>query len=103
VRSAAAAPALALGVRVSGDSPHGAAIAEVAVSEGADYVSVALGESSTYLGSVGIVPPPPVPEDAVAEHARRFRLGPPVVATSASSTPARERRSSRPERRTPSG
>jgi len=25
-----------------------------------DYVSLAIGDSSTYLGSVGIVPPPPV-------------------------------------------
>jgi 2,4-dienoyl-CoA reductase-like NADH-dependent reductase (Old Yellow Enzyme family) len=77
-----AAPGLALGVRVSGDSEHGLTIAEVAASEGLDYVSVALGESSTYLGSVGIVPPAPVPEDVVAEHASAFRLGPPVIATS---------------------
>jgi 2,4-dienoyl-CoA reductase-like NADH-dependent reductase (Old Yellow Enzyme family)/thioredoxin reductase len=77
----AAAPELALGVRVSGDSAYGLAIAAVAVSEGVDYVSVALGESSTYLGSVGIVPPAPVPMDALAEHASSFRLGPPVVAT----------------------
>ena len=77
-----AAPGLAVGVRVSGDSPHGPVIAEVAVSEGVDYVSVALGESSTYLGSVGIVPPSPVPQDAVAEHMAPFRLGPPVIATS---------------------
>jgi 2,4-dienoyl-CoA reductase-like NADH-dependent reductase (Old Yellow Enzyme family)/thioredoxin reductase len=78
----ASAPTLALGVRVSGDSPHGRAIAEVAISEGVDYVSVALGESSSYLGSVGIVPPAPVPEGVVAEHAAAFRLGPPVIATS---------------------
>jgi 2,4-dienoyl-CoA reductase-like NADH-dependent reductase (Old Yellow Enzyme family)/thioredoxin reductase len=78
----AAAPELAVGVRVSGDSRYGTAIAEVAVSEGADYVSVALGESSTYLGSVGIVPPSPVAENAVAEHLAAFRLGPPLIATS---------------------
>ena len=78
----ASAPTLALGVRVSGDSPHGRAIAEVAISEGVDYVSVALGESSSYLGSVGIVPPAPVPEGVVAEHAAAFRLGSPVIATS---------------------
>jgi NADPH-dependent 2,4-dienoyl-CoA reductase/sulfur reductase-like enzyme len=47
-----------------------------------DYVSVALGESSTYLGSVGIVPPPPTAENAIAEHAAPFRVGPPLVATS---------------------
>ena len=78
----AAAPSLALGVRVSGDSPYGRPIAEVAVSEGVDYVSVALGESSSYLGSVGIVPPAPVPDAVIGEHASAFRLGPPVVATS---------------------
>lgn len=77
-----AAPQLCLGVRVSGDSERGVAIAEVAVSEGVDYVSVALGDSSTYLGSVGIVPPPPVEDDAVATHAEGFRLGVPVIATS---------------------
>lgn len=78
----AAAPGLALGVRVSADSPFGHAIAAAAAAEGIDYLSVALGESSTYLGSVGIVPPPPVPEDAIAEHATGFRLGVPVIATS---------------------
>ena len=83
------APGLAVGVRVSGDSPHGRVIAEVAVSEGVDYVSVALGESSTYLGSVGIVPPSPLPEDAVAEHLAPFKLGPPVVATSRIVDPGR--------------
>ena len=66
-----AAPALALGVRV-GDSTYGRAIAAAAVAEGVDYVSVALGESSSYLGSVGIVPPAPVLE-VVAEHASAFR------------------------------
>lgn len=54
----AAVPQLCLGVRVSGDAERGLAIAESATSEGADYVSVALGDSSTYLGSVGIVPRP---------------------------------------------
>jgi 2,4-dienoyl-CoA reductase-like NADH-dependent reductase (Old Yellow Enzyme family)/thioredoxin reductase len=83
-----AAPRLALGVRVSGDSTAGLAIAVVAAEEGVDYLSVALGESSSYLGSVGIVPPAPVEEDAVAEHARRFRLGPALIATSRIVDPA---------------
>jgi 2,4-dienoyl-CoA reductase-like NADH-dependent reductase (Old Yellow Enzyme family) len=78
----AAAPDLCLGVRVSGDSDVGHEIAEAAVGEGVDYVSVALGDSSTYLGSVGIVPPPPIEENAVARHAEGFRLGPPLIATS---------------------
>jgi len=78
----AAAPQLCLGVRVSGDSERGLEIAEAAAAEGVDYVSVALGDSSTYLGSVGIVPPPPLEEDVVVAHVGRFRLGPPLIATS---------------------
>ena len=78
----AAAPQLCLGVRVSGDSERGLAIAEAATSEGVDYVSIALGDSSTYLGSVGIVLPPPLDEDVVAAHVGRFRLGAPLIATS---------------------
>ncbi|GIU96137.1 MAG: oxidoreductase [Gaiellaceae bacterium] len=78
----AAAPELVVGVRVSGDTSSGRRIAEVAVEEGVDYVSLALGESSTYLGSVRIVPPPPVEEDAVAVHAAGFSLGPPLIVTS---------------------
>jgi len=78
VRSAA--PGLALGVRLSADSPRARTIAELAVAEGADYVSLALGDSSTYLGSVGIVPPPPVPEAAVLE--LLFEAGVPRIATS---------------------
>ena len=76
-----AAPRLALGVRLSADSEAArAVVAELAGR--VDYVSVALGESSTYLGSVGIVPPPPVPENAVAEFTTGFRVGPPLLATS---------------------
>jgi len=76
----AAAPSLALGVRLSADSPRARTIAELAVAEGADYVSMALGDSSTYLGSVGIVPPPPVEEAAIAEVL--FEAGLPRIATS---------------------
>lgn len=77
-----AAPSLGLGVRVSADSRAGLAIAEAAALEGVDYISIALGESSSYLGSVGIVPPPPVEEDAMTRHAGPFRLGPALIATS---------------------
>jgi len=84
-----AAPGLVLGVRVSADSERGAAIAEAAADEGVDFVSAALGESSTYLGSVGIVPPPPVPVGAVASHAARIRFGPTVIATSRIVDPGR--------------
>jgi 2,4-dienoyl-CoA reductase-like NADH-dependent reductase (Old Yellow Enzyme family)/thioredoxin reductase len=76
-----AAPELALGVRLSADSQAAAAIVgEVAAS--VDYVSVALGASSTYRGSTGIVPPPPVPENAIAALTAPFRVGPPLMATS---------------------
>jgi 2,4-dienoyl-CoA reductase-like NADH-dependent reductase (Old Yellow Enzyme family)/thioredoxin reductase len=75
------APGLALGVRLSADSEAAAEIvARLAAS--VDYVSVALGASSTYRGSTGIVPPPPLPENAIAALTAPFRVGPPLVATS---------------------
>jgi 2,4-dienoyl-CoA reductase-like NADH-dependent reductase (Old Yellow Enzyme family)/thioredoxin reductase len=76
-----AAPDLALGVRLSADSEAAAAVAPE-LSELVDYVSIALGDSSTYRGSTGIVPPPPVEEEAIAGYAAPFRVGPPLIATS---------------------
>ena len=78
----AATPGLCLGVRLSADSPRAERIAELLVEEGVDYLSLALGDSATYLGSVGIVPPPPVDESAIAARTERFALGPPRIATS---------------------
>jgi NADPH-dependent 2,4-dienoyl-CoA reductase/sulfur reductase-like enzyme len=78
----AAAPGLGLGVRISGDSRLAEQIATDAAAEGVDYLSITLGDSSGYLGSVGIVPPPPLPENAIAGHAARFRLGPPLLGNS---------------------
>ncbi|HET9213173.1 MAG TPA: FAD-dependent oxidoreductase [Gaiellaceae bacterium] len=76
-----AAPALALGVRLSADSePARAVVGEIAPR--LDYLSVALGASSTYRGSSGIVPPPPVAENAIAALTAPFLGGPPVVAAS---------------------
>jgi 2,4-dienoyl-CoA reductase-like NADH-dependent reductase (Old Yellow Enzyme family)/thioredoxin reductase len=75
-----ASPGLCVGVRVSADSPAAPAIARAAAD--ADYLSLALGHSSTYLGSVGIVPPPPVPENAAVELAQRFDVGLPRIVTS---------------------
>jgi 2,4-dienoyl-CoA reductase-like NADH-dependent reductase (Old Yellow Enzyme family)/thioredoxin reductase len=76
----AAAPGLALGVRLSADSEAARdVVGELA--ERVDYLSVALGESSTYLGAMGIVPPPPFPENAIGDYAG-FRVGPPLVGTS---------------------
>ena len=77
----AAAPGLAVGVRLSADSEAAAAVlGDVAPS--VDYLSVALGASYTYPGSARIVPPPPLPENAIAAVTAPFRAGPPLVATS---------------------
>jgi 2,4-dienoyl-CoA reductase-like NADH-dependent reductase (Old Yellow Enzyme family) len=48
-----------------------------------DYLSIALGGSSTYRGSSWIVPPSPVEHNAVAGFARRMKssVGVPVIAT----------------------
>jgi 2,4-dienoyl-CoA reductase-like NADH-dependent reductase (Old Yellow Enzyme family)/thioredoxin reductase len=77
-----AAPGLCLGVRVSADSKRGGAIARTAAEEGVDYLSLALGDSSTYLGSVGIVPPPPRTSETIAEHAPDLSNGLPTIVTS---------------------
>jgi 2,4-dienoyl-CoA reductase-like NADH-dependent reductase (Old Yellow Enzyme family)/thioredoxin reductase len=79
VRSAA--PELVVGIRLSADSEAAQAVA-AELGELVDYVSVALGESSTYFGSTGIVPPPPVPENAIAALTGPFRVGPPLIGTS---------------------
>ena len=76
-----AAPELALGVRLSADSPAAQAVVHE-LAHRVDYLSLALGESSTYRGSSGIVPPPPVPENAIASLTESFRVGPPIVAAS---------------------
>lgn len=76
-----AAPGLAVGVRFSADSPAAADVVGD-VAGRVDYVSVALGASSTYQGSTGIVPPPPLPENAIAALTAAFRVGAPLVATS---------------------
>jgi 2,4-dienoyl-CoA reductase-like NADH-dependent reductase (Old Yellow Enzyme family) len=76
----AAAPGLCLGVRLSADSPRARTVAALAEAGGVDYLSFALGDSSTYLGSTGIVPPPPVEEGAIAPLMFESRL--PRIATS---------------------
>ena len=82
VRAArAAVPGLALGVRLSADSEPARRIAPLLRSE-VDYLSIALGESPSYLGSTLIVPPPPTPENEIVAHTEPFRLGLPLIATS---------------------
>lgn len=82
-----AAGGLALGVRLSADSAAARAVAPL-LAERVDYLSVALGDSSSYRGSTGIVPPPPVAENAIAGPAVAFRAGPPLVGTSRVVDPA---------------
>jgi 2,4-dienoyl-CoA reductase-like NADH-dependent reductase (Old Yellow Enzyme family)/thioredoxin reductase len=75
----AAAPGLCVGVRLSADSARAAAMARVAEAEGVDYVSLALGDSSTYLGSVGVVPPPPITGEAIVQAAKGVPARPPRI------------------------
>jgi 2,4-dienoyl-CoA reductase-like NADH-dependent reductase (Old Yellow Enzyme family) len=76
----AAAPALALGVRLSADSAAACAVAP-ALAPLVDYVHVAVGNSATFDGCSGIVPPPPAPRNLIADLTEPFKLGPPLIAT----------------------
>ena len=83
----AAAPGLALGVRLSADS----AAARAVVGELAplvDFVHVAVGNSATFDGCSGIVPPPPAPRNLIAGLTGPFRLGRPLIATTRVVEPA---------------
>jgi 2,4-dienoyl-CoA reductase-like NADH-dependent reductase (Old Yellow Enzyme family)/thioredoxin reductase len=82
-----AAPQLAVGVRVSADAAVTGAIVEQ-LSGRADYVSFALGDASTLAGAAGIVPPPPVPRNAIADQADRHRSALPRIVTSRIVEPA---------------
>lgn len=82
-----AAPSLCLGVRLSADSRAAQQVAPLLAGE-VDYLSVALGESPSYLGSTLIVPPPPLRESLIDEHVMPFRVGVPLIATSRIVDPA---------------
>jgi 2,4-dienoyl-CoA reductase-like NADH-dependent reductase (Old Yellow Enzyme family)/thioredoxin reductase len=82
-----AAPRLALGVRLSGDSE--AAQAAVPRLAGViDYVHVTTGNSATFDGCVGIVPPLPTPRNIVENFTAPFRIGVPLIATARVVEPA---------------
>jgi 2,4-dienoyl-CoA reductase-like NADH-dependent reductase (Old Yellow Enzyme family)/thioredoxin reductase len=83
----AAAPGVCLGVRLSADSAPAQRVAPLLAGE-VDYLSLALGESPSYLGSTLIVPPPPLRESLIEEHLAPFRIGMPVIATSRIVDPA---------------
>lgn len=83
----AAAPGLALGLRLSADAAPARRVAPLVARE-VDYLSLALGESPSYLGSTLIVPPAPVRENAIEPHLAQFRLGVPLIATSRIVDPA---------------
>jgi 2,4-dienoyl-CoA reductase-like NADH-dependent reductase (Old Yellow Enzyme family) len=76
-----AAPKLALGVRLSADSVAAQRVAPELVDH-VDYVHLAIGDSSTFDGCTGIVPPPPSPRNLIAGLTRPFQLGRPLIATS---------------------
>jgi 2,4-dienoyl-CoA reductase-like NADH-dependent reductase (Old Yellow Enzyme family)/thioredoxin reductase len=81
------APELAVGVRVSADAAVAGAIVEQLTGR-ADYVSFALGDASTLSGAVGIVPPPPMPHNAIADYADDYRPALPRIVTSRIVEPA---------------
>jgi 2,4-dienoyl-CoA reductase-like NADH-dependent reductase (Old Yellow Enzyme family)/thioredoxin reductase len=82
-----AAPGIAVGVRVSADAAVAGAIVEQ-LGGRADYVSFALGDASTLPGAAGIVPPPPVRRNAIAEHADAHPSALPRIVTSRIIEPA---------------
>jgi 2,4-dienoyl-CoA reductase-like NADH-dependent reductase (Old Yellow Enzyme family) len=67
----------------NGEDELARAAAELSSAGLIDYLSVAIGGSSTYRGSSWIVPPSPVEHNAVAGFARRMKaaVGVPVIAT----------------------
>jgi 2,4-dienoyl-CoA reductase-like NADH-dependent reductase (Old Yellow Enzyme family)/thioredoxin reductase len=76
-----AAPGLAVGVRLTADDPVSPAAAH-AIAERVDYLSLALGDSSTYHGSSGIAPPPgPSDRPEIVALTGPYRVGPPLIAT----------------------
>ena len=75
------APGLALGLRLSADSPPAQDLAP-AIAPLVDYLHVAVGNSSTFDGCSGIVPPPPLPRNLIAPLTGPFRVGVPLIATS---------------------
>lgn len=77
----AAAPGLALGIRLSADSPAARAVTP-SLAPLVDYLHVAVGNSATFDGCTGIVPPPPLPRNLIAGLTEPFRHGPPLIATS---------------------
>lgn len=83
----AAAPGLALGLRLSADSSAAQAIAPRVVGL-VDFLHLAIGHSATFLRSTGIAPPPPTPRNAAAELTGPFQLGVPVLATTRIVDPA---------------
>jgi 2,4-dienoyl-CoA reductase-like NADH-dependent reductase (Old Yellow Enzyme family)/thioredoxin reductase len=83
----AAAPKLALGIRLSADSAAARAIAPRLAGR-VDFVHLAIGHSATFVRSTGIAPPPPTPRNAVAELTGSFKLDVPVLATTRIVEPA---------------
>src|SRR5918993_3463447 len=76
-----AAPALAVGVRLTATAPAAQHVA-LAIAAEVDFFHVTTGDSATYVGGALIVPPPPWPHNIVIDHTKPFvELGPAVIAT----------------------
>ena len=75
-----AAPQVALGVRLSGDSEAAQSVVP-RLGGVVDYVHVTTGNSATFDGCVGIVPPLPTPRNVIENFTAPFRVGVPLLAT----------------------
>ena len=75
-----AAPRLALGVRLSGDSEAAQSVVP-RLGGVIDYVHVTTGNSATFDGCVGIVPPLPTPRNVIENFTAPFRIEVPLIAT----------------------
>ena len=109
LRPSARGPAtgVAVGVRLAADEGPTGALGPAACARIArglcgdglvDFVDLALGYSPTLMGSVGIVPPPPVERNAIAEPAGAVRAalpGVPMIATTRVVEPRRRRAAAR--------
>ena len=103
----APATGVAVGVRLAADEGPTGALGPAACARIArglcgdglvDFVDLALGYSATLMGSVGIVPPPPVERNAIAEPAGAVRAalpGVPMIAHHARRQPRRRRAAAR--------
>lgn len=76
-----------VGVRLSADASRSPWAAE-SVANVVDYVSITLGDSSSYFGAARTISPPPIPDNVIGVYAEPFAIGRPLIATSRITDPA---------------